>query len=237
MSTTWTTPVPSLHRMSRAALHLCIYIHASLTVGRRYLTHIYHIIMTSAGRPFTQQQERRPCTTYAQGDTDASQNLYKISRTGPKSGDIRSRPVDVVMFSVLMFLNQITQITAANVDERVASGSMLLSGAPQGAKPNGTREASMPTVATLNFNTSRINKRTYRRAYARAVRQGGAFYRGRWRESTWFQPTPIRPVYTSINGGPRRARTCNTSGCSRGTPADSVNLCFRSWKRTRGIHT
>ena len=53
----------------------------------------------------------------------------------------------------------------------------------------------MPTVATINFNTARIQKRTYRRAYARSVRQGGAYYRGQWRDYSWFQPADIRPVY------------------------------------------
>ena len=195
LSTAWTTSVPSLHRMSRVALYLYTYIHAGLTAGCRYLDHIYHMTVKWVGSSFTPQQERRPCNQNARGNPDASQNPYKISRAGPKSGDIRSRPMDVIMFSVLVFLDQITQITAVNVDVRVASGSMPLSGAPQGAKPNGTREASKPTVATLNFNTARVNKRTYRRAYARSVRQGGAFYRGQWRESTWFQPTSVRPVY------------------------------------------
>ncbi|CAE7257373.1 unnamed protein product [Symbiodinium sp. CCMP2592] len=57
------------------------------------------------------------------------------------------------------------------------------------AKQVGSREAINPVLQT---GISRCVKRSYKRAYARSCREGGAFYRGTWRSHQWFQPTSFR---------------------------------------------
>ena len=194
MSTTLTTTAQSLHIFSRTSwIRVCM----NYNLGHRYLTQFCSSIATTPAGSFSSslQQPTPQRDQQSQGPTEADITTSKYSRTGPKSGDIHRRHANTSRFSLMLLLTRITTALSVNVDARVASGSMPLSGAPQGAKPNGTREASMPTVATINFNTARIQKRTYRRAYARSVRQGGAYYRGQWRDYSWFQPADIRPVY------------------------------------------
>ena len=84
---------------------------------------------------------------------------------------------------------------------------------------------------------TRIFKRTYHRAYARAVRQGGSYYQGRWRDLTWYQKIRIKPVYaprtrqSSTTAGQHiRVCTWNAGGLTRTTFQE-----IETWMRDKAV--
>ena len=126
-------------------------------------------------------------------------------------------------------------LRAVNVDVRVGGLAATPPGASSGAKPSGIREASVPTLERAD--PTRIAKRTYHRAYARAVRQGGSYYQGRWHELSWYQKTRIQPVCVprtrqvrSPAGHHIRVCTWNAGGLTRPTFQE-----LETWIRDRGI--
>ncbi|CAE7033308.1 unnamed protein product [Symbiodinium sp. CCMP2592] len=116
------------------------------------------------------------------------------SRTGPNSGGAYGRPIGRVQFGLIMFMNQVVMNRSVSTDVKVGGPSDMPPGASSEAKPSRLREASMP-FQTWTPDTSRIQKRSYQRAYARSFRDGGAFYRGSWKTPDWFQRASVRPVY------------------------------------------
>ena len=111
---------------------------------------------------------------------------------GPKS-DRASRCMPRAIFTcLLLFLACIQPCQSARTDVRVGGPATVPPEVPSGTKPRGLREASVPTQE--HSDKTRITKRTYGRAYAKAARQGGSFYRGKWREFQWFQKTRVGSV-------------------------------------------
>ena len=78
-------------------------------------------------------------------------------------------------------------VGSVSVDVRVDVDPTRTSEADM-AKHVGYREALQP-VSTCDL--PRAAKRSYRRAYARSCRQGGAFYKGIWRPHSWYRPVHI----------------------------------------------
>ena len=168
---------------------------------------------------------------------NAGADLKSISssRTGPKSGHIHRHKQSAVLFRLIVFLLHVLPLRAVNVDVRVGGLAATPPGASSGAKPSGIREASVPELERAD--PTRIAKRTYRRAYARAVRQGGSYYQGRWRELSWYQKTKIQPVCVprtrqvrSAAGHHIRVCTWNAGGLTRPTFQE-----LETWIRDRGI--
>ncbi|CAE7193616.1 unnamed protein product [Symbiodinium sp. CCMP2592] len=140
------------------------------------------------------------------GRTGDSAHYDEISRTGPNSGGTYSRPIGRLKFGIVLLLNQVVVNQSVSADVRVGGPFAMPPGASSEAKLSRPREASMP-FQTWTPDTSRIQKRSYQRAYARAVRDGGAFYRGSWKPHVWFQRASVRPVYL-----PKFRNTTPTSG-------------------------
>ena len=111
-------------------------------------------------------------------------------RVGPKSDHIhgcRPRTSLALLVSLLLWSCSIPA-QSVNVDVRVDVDPTRTSEAIA-AKHVGFREAQPPLRVQ---DISSCAKRTYRRAYARSCRDGGAFYKGQWRAHPWFQPVAIR---------------------------------------------
>ena len=130
------------------------------------------------------------------------------SRTGPKSGRQLSRPGISRKFLYLFIwlcLLQVTMAASELADARVGAASVTAPGAASAlalaAKPYGARRVSEPPSSTF---VHRYLKRTYQRAYARACREGGAYYKGKWYTLDWFARTTIRTQ------APRLKRTPQT---------------------------
>ena len=121
-----------------------------------------------------------------------------FSWVGPKSGPYFSSSVARGFF-ILLILLMIQPGTAGVGDARVDVCAVRASEtAPRAVKQNGLQEAS----ASSSHDFSRRVKRSYQRAYGRACRFGGAFYRGQWRDHKWFRPVPFR-----TNALPRTIRS------------------------------
>ena len=125
-------------------------------------------------------------TTVITGSTTSSR--VRDSSTGPKSGHIHRTLTGSSLLRLLILLTQVSILKAVNVDVRVGGPAAVPPGASSEAKHSSTREASVPIFERTD--PSRIAKRTYHRAYARAARQGGSFYQGRWRDFSWYQKSP-----------------------------------------------
>ena len=122
--------------------------------------------------------------------TGSRKRTLTHGRVGPKSNHVhgcRSRTNLTILFSLLLW-SCIVPAQSVNVDVRVDVDPTRTSEAIA-AKHVGSREAQPPLRVK---DISSCAKRTYRRAYARACREGGAFYKGQWRAHPWFQPVAIR---------------------------------------------
>ena len=82
----------------------------------------------------------------------------------------------------------ITPGGSVSVDVRVDVEHTRTSGAIS-AKHVGIREAQSPIRSR---DISSCAKRTCRRAYAKACREAGSFYKGTWREHRWYKPVAIQ---------------------------------------------
>ena len=130
------------------------------------------------------------------------------SRTGPKSGRTSRHVSCALPLYVFILLICVLPCQTARTDVRVGGPSTVPPEVPSGTKPRGLREASVPTQEHSDID--RITKRTYGRAYAKAARQGGSYYRGRWREFQWFRKTRVHPIQL-----PRQAVPESTTHCVR----------------------
>ena len=120
-------------------------------------------------------------------------------RVGPKSdrtrvGSTRTSVVPILLG--LIFWLHIVPVNSVSADVRVDVDPTRTSEAVT-AKHVGYREALQPGNT---YDLPRAAKRSYRRAYARSCRQGGAFYKGVWRPHSWYRPVQIttRPVGTTV---------------------------------------
>ena len=143
------------------------------------------------------------------------------SWTGPKSGHIH-RPIgNRWIFYFLVLVVCLIPAQTVNVDVRVGGLSAVPPEAPFGAKLCGDREASVPKLE--HSDNSRIVKRTYSRAFARAARQGGSYYKGKWRSFQWFQRVPVatvnlpKPRLTVSSQHRLRILTWNAGGLTKPT--------------------
>ena len=130
---------------------------------------------------------------FCHGKTATAGRLNTTSRTGPKSGHIHTCNRPTHLFQLIWLAVCIYPVQTVNVDVRVGGLSAMPPEVPVGTKLCGAREASAPKPE--HSDNHRIIKRTYSRAFARAARQGGSYYKGRWRSFQWFQKVPIQPVY------------------------------------------
>ena len=173
-------------------------------------------------------------TTICSSAGETSKRIQSSS-TGPKSGHIHRHTQSAVLLQLVILMLHVLPLRAVNVDVRVGGLAATPPGASSGAKPSGIREASVPKLERAD--PTRIAKRTYRRAYARAVRHGGSYYQGRWRELSWYQKTTIQPVCAprtrhvrSAEGHHIRVCTWNAGGLTRPTFQE-----VETWIRDRGI--
>ena len=138
-------------------------------------------------------------------------------RVGPKSdrtrvGSTRTNVVPILLG--LIFWLHIVPVNSVSADVRVDVDPTRTSEAVT-AKHVGYREALQPGNT---YDLPRAAKRSYRRAYARSCRQGGAFYKGVWRPHSWYRPVQIttRPVGTTVrphkNTKALRTLTWNAGG-------------------------
>ena len=138
-------------------------------------------------------------------------------RVGPKSdrtrvGSTRTSVVPILLG--LIFWLHIVPVNSVSADVRVDVDPTRTSEAVT-AKHVGYREALQPGNT---YDLPRAAKRSYRRAYARSCRQGGAFYKGVWRPHSWYRPVQIttRPVGTTVrphtNTKALRTLTWNAGG-------------------------
>ena len=154
---------------------------------------------------------------------------------GPKSGrTCRHRSSSRMLFAIVLLLCVIS-CNAARTDVRVGGLAAVPPEASSEAKPSGAREASMPN--SEQSGPTRIVKRTYSRACARAVRQGGSYYQGRWRDLAWYKKTQVRPIYAprtrtvpAAEGHHIRVCTWNAGGLTRPTFQE-----IEAWIRDRAI--
>ena len=164
-----------------------------------------------------------------------SRSRIRCSSTGPKSGHIHRTLQCTTMLRLLILLIQVSILKAVNVDVRVGGPAAIPPGASSGAKHGGIREASAPTIERAD--PTRIAKRTYSRAYARAARQGGSYYQGRWRDFKWYQKAHIKPIYVprtrqtpKSEGHYIRVCTWNAGGLTRPTFQE-----IETWVRDQAI--
>ena len=138
------------------------------------------------------------------------------SRSGPNSGRVCCRTVSSLQLGLIVIMLNIQVVTAANIDARVGVYPSMIPGAVE-AKREGHRVAQLPKQAGF----SQCSKRSYRRAFARACREGGAFYRGTWRSRQWFRPVQIQ-----------------TKALPRAKPTDKTTKALRilTWN-SGGLHS
>ncbi|CAE7338149.1 Pol [Symbiodinium sp. CCMP2592] len=186
------------HHYSRYAAHPLSGTHAEglsfATSSRRCKWHLHLQARWSSFR-------KRFC------DSSAGPIIIKSSRVGPKSDRARGttpRTRTVIGIFLVVLWSMFVPSQAAGTDVRVDVDPTRTSGANL-AKHVGYREAQQPIH---NHELNSCAKRTYRRAYARACRDGGAFYRGQWRVHQWFRPVAIQTKQLS---GARRPSTPRTS--------------------------
>ena len=138
-------------------------------------------------------------------------------RVGPKSDRARvgsTRTSVVPILAGLILWLHVVPVNSASADVRVDVDPTRTSEAVT-AKHVGYREALQPGNT---YDLPRAAKRSYRRAYARSCRQGGAFYKGIWRPHSWYRPVQIttRPVGTPVrphtNTKALRTLTWNAGG-------------------------
>ena len=129
--------------------------------------------------------------------------LHTASRTGPKSGRTHQCTKHALLLQLLCLAACMYPVQTVSADARVGGPSAMPPEVPFGTKPRGTREASVPKP---EHSDNRISKRSYKRAYARAARQGGSHYKGQWRPFEWYQRAKLRPVYV-----PRTTPTADLS--------------------------
>ena len=116
--------------------------------------------------------------------------LSELDWAGPNSGRRLGRRHHSTTLMVIICLLCVQQ-SAGTVDARVAAGATPASEITElvsVVKPSGMRRASEPQT----IETPRHVKRSYMRARARALRQGGAWYKGFWRGAKWFESGPLR---------------------------------------------
>ena len=122
--------------------------------------------------------------------TSTWRSTSTYSRVGPKSGHSSGRHVCQLLFVLLLF-TYMPIVESGAVDARVDAGATTATEITEHVsvvKPSGMRRASAP----LTRETPRHVKRSYLRASARALRNGGAWYKGSWREAKWFEAGAIR---------------------------------------------
>ena len=123
--------------------------------------------------------------------SSGSSSKSNSSRVGPKSDRTCRNPLRTRVATTLLHVllwSRFNPGEAVGVDVRVDVDPTRTSGASS-AKLVGFGEARSPIH---NQDISSCAKRTYRRAYARACREGGSYYKGQWREHHWFRPVSIR---------------------------------------------
>ena len=152
----------------RHAEHLCRDLYGFIQQARSFL----HIEQLKTGIPLMQGF------------------LLQLNWAGPNSGRGLGRRSTSFTLMLLIFLICIQQ-SAGAVDARVDAGATPATEITEHVsvvKPSGTRRASAP----LTHETPRHVKRSYLRASARALRQGGAWYKGFWRGAKWFETSAIK---------------------------------------------
>ena len=153
------------------------------------------------------------------------------SRVGPKSDRSPGRHVGHWLFVLLLF-TQVRIVESGAADARVDAGATTatgITGLVSVVKPGGKRRASAPQTQ----ETPRHVKRSYLRARARALRNGGAWYKGSWRGAEWFEASAIRTQgigkRPSFKSEPRawRVITWNASGLTGSTFQELETLLRR----------
>ena len=216
-----------------------------------YMLYVWELVNALAGLlanvRFSQNPEGSPSATYYVASSDSvsttttvitgstTSSRVRDSSTGPKSGHIHKTLKGSTLLRLLILLTQVSILKAVNVDVRVGGPAAVPPGASSEAKHSSTREASVPIFERTD--PSRIAKRTYHRAYARAARQGGSFYQGRWRDFSWYQKAHIKPIYVprtrqspKLDGHYIRVCTWNAGGLTRPTFQE-----IETWVRDQAI--
>ncbi|CAE7208423.1 unnamed protein product [Symbiodinium sp. CCMP2592] len=117
------------------------------------------------------------------------------SRAGPKSGGVCGRLATRFLLRTLMLCMLAQTVRSTGTDARVDAVSTTASGTDRYDLPVKHSGAQRTIGSETQPRPLKIGKRTYNRAYARAVRMGGTPFRGKWRPLEWFTPRHIFPQY------------------------------------------
>ena len=186
-----TTTVLALHRMT------CISLLMGLCILFRFFCKLaLTISISQADNCIYLPRCSTIVTTYSSTPSfEATGKAAAISCTGPKSGDAHTRPRASFILLLILISVQITPIQSVCIDARVDADTTAASGAGRHgllAKRSGIQRT---IVSAALPDSTKAGKRSYRRAYARAVRMGGTPYKGRWRPLSWFTPRYIVPQH------------------------------------------
>ena len=150
---------------------------------------------------------------------------------GPKSGRVHGGSASYLLLLCIM-LTCIHTTRAVNTDVRVDVYPTMTSEATS-AKPVGQREVQSNT---LGSSIPRCVKRTYKRAYARSCREGGAWYRGQWRPHAWFTPTTVRTKSLGRMPQPKpTSRTLTTVTWNAGGLHAQVYRELETWMQDKAV--
>ena len=139
--------------------------------------------------------------------------VLSARRASPKSGRAH-RTYSPRLLHMLIFLSCLQVTRSVGTEARVGIDPARMPEVVT-TKLAGIWEAQGPSTT----DSTRI-KRSYQRAFARACRNGGAYYKCVWREHQWFRPVRIRTRFLPRTSGPStsastrslRVLTWNTGG-------------------------
>ena len=162
------------------------------------------------------------------------QGETRTSRFGPKSEGPSTKKLGwrITPLAKMIFMSQCVLSRGAGIEARVGVDPTRTPGAGHGlAKPHGMQEASMPTYACVEARRS--IKRSYRRATTRAMKYGGAYYRGTVKNGS-MNTSRLTRSSSEHKEIPNIRRSCAPW---HGIQGDWEHMCFRSWKLTPGMPT
>ena len=187
INTSWTTMAgPSSHLL---LVLLGIAVHVVVTICARCLQLCHTVLPGQVQNPACILNTA--VLTSTNGLTGRNTSATS-SRVGPKSDRVSCRPP--ALFTMLLWLCFCCySVRAGDTDARVGAAPIAVpeATAKAVAKPNGMRKASEPPSS--HTQVSSCTKRSFRRAFARSCRTGGALYKGRWRPMAWFAGSDLRP--------------------------------------------
>ena len=190
---TWTSssaPAHSLLCISQTAL-ICI-LCLTACGPRRFCSQIHQVAVTLQAHHQLITSEQADHTSNVQA---TSGRTVSAGRIGPKSGGTHKMLGAKFLVWLIWFSLRMQPAVSVCVDARVDADTTAASEAKRHgllAKHSGTQRT---ITSKAQMDPTKVGKRSYRRAYARAVRMGGTPYKGHWRPLSWFTPRHIVPQF------------------------------------------